>query len=81
MIGSNPAIWKVSPSISGMVAELLPSANPEKPVISLGPGDPAAYPHLFSKGREAFTEAVASAVTSTLYDAYPPPFGFPSARR
>lgn len=81
MVGSNPAIWKVNPSIRGVVAELQSSANSGKPVISLGPGDPAAYPHLFSKGRAAFTEAVASAVTSTLHDSYPPPFGLPSARR
>lgn len=63
------------------MAELQALANPAKPVISLGAGDPAAYSYFLVDGRSPFTGAVVATVASGLFDTYPPPFGLPSARR
>ncbi|KAL0924982.1 hypothetical protein M5K25_003281 [Dendrobium thyrsiflorum] len=80
MIGCNPVLWEVKSSIRGVMDELQALSNTEKTVISLGTGDPTAYPQ-FLGGRPPFIDSLSSAFTSSLTDSYAPSFGLPPARR
>ncbi|CAL9750269.1 unnamed protein product [Musa acuminata subsp. burmannicoides] len=75
----NPCLSENKTSIRGVVAQLLAMVNPEKPLISLGVGDASSFP-CFRKGKD-FSDSLLAAVSSSMFDCYPPSYGFPFARR
>ncbi|CAD5183054.1 unnamed protein product [Musa acuminata subsp. malaccensis] len=74
----NPCLSENKTSIRGVVAQLLAMVNPEKPLISLGVGDASSFP-CFRKGKD-FSDSLLAAVSSSMFDCYPPSYGFPFAR-
>ncbi|RWW29649.1 hypothetical protein GW17_00005825 [Ensete ventricosum] len=75
----NPCLSENKTSIRGLVAQLLAMVNPEKPLISLGVGDASSFP-CFRNGKD-FSDSLLAAVSSSMFDCYPPSYGFPFARR
>ncbi|WOL15727.1 putative aminotransferase TAT2 isoform X2 [Canna indica] len=80
MAKCNPRLSANKTSIRGVVGELLGMTNPDMPLISLGVGDAASF-SCFRKGKADFNEALIDAVSSSMFDCYPPSYGFPFARR